>query len=152
MSDRKYRQSGYQDSDRSREEHPRRDDDSRPRGPVDRTERPRGRGLGAPTAEVFRCARCGEEAQVALAMSETAACARCGADLHTCTHCVSFDTASPFECRQKLPRRVSPKDRNNRCDLFEPRVRAEFAREAPPAAGSSNPRDPRAAFDALFKF
>jgi hypothetical protein len=149
MSDRKYRQSGYQDSDRGRDERPQRDERPRPSGPVDRTERPRGRGLGAPTAEVFRCARCGESAPVAAAMAAAAVCGKCGADLRTCTHCVSFDTASPFECRQRIPTRVSPKDRNNRCELFAPRLSAEFAREQAPAADA---KDPRAAFNALFKF
>lgn len=86
---------------------------------------------------------------MASAMAREARCAKCGADLHTCTHCVSFDTGSAFECRRPIPKRVSPKDRANACELFEPRVRAEFAREKPAPAGK--PDSARAAFDALFK-
>jgi hypothetical protein len=145
MSDRKYRQRGYQDGgeERGAARAP------ASRGPVDKRDAPRGRGLGAPTAEVFRCARCGEEATVAAAMAQDSRCAKCGNDLHTCTNCASFDTGSAFECRKTIPKRISPKDRANACDLFEPRRRAEFAREKPAAAGK--PDDARAAFDALFK-
>jgi hypothetical protein len=145
MSDRKYKQRGYQDTGAERNA-------PRPpaaQGPQDKREAPRGRGLGAPTEEVFRCARCGEAGPLAAAMALDAHCAKCGSDLHTCTHCASFDTGSAFECRKPIPRRISPKDRANACELFEPRVRAEFAREKPAPAGKTD--DARAAFDALFK-
>jgi hypothetical protein len=146
MSDRKYKQRGYRAGDaESRAPRPR---DERPRPsppPADRGERPRGRGLGAPTEDVFRCARCGALATIAAAAATTARCASCGTDLHTCTHCSHFDTGAPFECRLELAARVSPKDRANRCALFAPRLSREFAREKP------KDDDPRSAFDALFK-
>jgi hypothetical protein len=50
---------------------------------------------------------------------------------------------------------VAKKDLANRCDSFEPRLRQEFEAERAPQGGSpssSGSRDPRAAFDALFKF
>lgn len=155
MSDRKYRQRGYQDSGRppDRGEGERAGEggapQERPAGRPDPREKPRGRGLGAPTAEVFRCARCGREEAVGVAMATDARCAQCGTDLHACTNCASFDSGARFECRQPVPARVSPKDRANRCELFAPRLRAEFAREQPAA---ERPNDARAAFDALFKF
>lgn len=146
MSDRKYKQQGY----RSSGEPPagvgaRRD--GAPAPPAERGERPRGRGLGAPTAEVFRCARCGELSPVARAMAPDARCPACGCDLHACVHCAHFDSSARFECRRELPARVTPKDRRNACELFEPRLRREFAQEEKRAA----PGDARSAFDALFK-
>lgn len=144
MSDRKYKQQGYRGSD----ERPGSAlQGGRTVAPVERGERPRGRGLGAPTEDVFRCARCGELAPLATAMALDARCAKCGTDLHACIQCAQFDTGSPFECRRELAERVSPKDRRNLCELFEPRVRREFAKEEPRAA----PGDARSAFDALFK-
>lgn len=138
MSDRKYRQRGYQDDDRG---------ESRPRGPRaprERPEGPRGRGLGAPTRTVFRCAACGAAAELAEVGFE-AVCAACGTDLHTCTHCRHFDTSARFECRQEIPERVMGKSKRNRCELFEPKQAKEMDGER------AAPDDPRAAFDALFK-
>ena len=139
MSDRKYRQPSYRDG-----EPPAREPKPRPGPPPDRSERPRGRGLGAPTESIFRCARCGESAPVGGAAAPGARCASCGADLHTCTNCSQFDSGARFECRAEIPARVSPKDRENRCELFEPRLRQEFAQE------KTRPGSARSAFDALF--
>lgn len=146
MSDRKYKQRDYRAGDEAKRQPRLRDERDRPPpAPAERGERPRGRGLGAPTEDVFRCARCGALSAVAVAAAPAARCASCGADLHTCTHCAHFDTGAPFECRREIPARVSPKDRANRCELFSPRVSREFAREQPKSG------DPRSAFDALFK-
>jgi hypothetical protein len=152
MSDRKYKQRGYQESGapapRERESG---SEPPRERGPAAAPHqrlKPGGRGFGAPTEAVFRCARCGGMATVAEAMAPGAKCAGCGNDLHTCTNCAAFDTGARFECRREIPARVSPKDKANVCPEFEPRERQEFAQEkaAPP-----KPNDARAAFDALFK-
>lgn len=95
---------------------------------------------------MFRCARCGESAPVASAAAFDAKCAHCGADFHTCSNCTNFDPGARLECRLEIPARISPKDRANRCELFEPRTRQEFAQEKPkPTAGN------RSAFDALFR-
>jgi hypothetical protein len=141
MSDRKYKQRGYQEDGGERRPA------SAPRPPRERGEAPRGRGLGAPTEDVFRCARCGEAAPVAAAAALDARCARCGSDLHTCTNCSAFDSGARFQCRREVPERVAPKDRANRCELFDARLRQEFAQEKVREGG-----DARAAFDALFKF
>jgi len=138
MSDRKYRQQGYQDSERGGERA------RRSQGPRERPEGPRGRGLGAPTREVVRCAVCGQE-QPHGVVAEDAACEKCGADLHTCTHCRHFDTASRFECRAEVSERITKKSARNRCDLFSPKVAKELDSDR------REPSDPRAAFDALFK-
>jgi hypothetical protein len=155
MSDRKYQHSGYRSEPKSRERPARRTGEGaregersapRPPQPPHSRDAPRGRGLGAPTEATFRCARCGEAAPIATAQAFAAKCAGCGGDLHTCSNCTAFDPGARFECRREIPARVSPKDRANRCELFDPRTRQEFAQEKPkPAAGN------RSAFDALFK-
>ncbi len=141
MSERKYRQRGYMDDERSESR-------SRGSGPRPRREGPRGRGLGAPTATVFRCARCGGEQSLAAAVPFDATCGGCGSDLHTCTNCRHFDSSAPNQCRETIPAPVPAKARRNRCELFAPRTTREFGAES---ARADDPEDPRAAFDALFK-
>jgi len=94
--------------------------------------------------DVFRCARCGhvESPEVGSASR----CGQCGVDLHACIHCVSFDSSARFECAQTIPARVSPKDVNNACALFAPRVSVE--RET---GSSQAPDSVRKKFDDLFK-
>lgn len=143
MSDRKYRQRGYMDGDRDA---PR---ERRPAAPRERDARPRGRGLGKPTATVFRCAVCGHPQSDEIRSAEIAfesTCGKCGADLHTCTHCAHFDTSVPKECRQPAADYVAVKAKRNRCELFTPKAAQEFAKEA------ESPSSAKAAFDALFKF
>jgi ribosomal protein S27E len=145
MSDRKYRQRGYQDSPRE----PRRDE----RPPEKKEYAPRGQPPLAPKTfnmpgfrEVVRCTRCGHELTVASAWSVDATCPRCSADLHTCAQCVHFDTGAPFECQQPIPMRISPKDARNACTHYEPRTTVE--RETKSTGG---PPSARKAFDDLFK-
>jgi hypothetical protein len=144
MSDRKYRQRGYQDDPRE----PRRD-----QKPAEKKEyAPRGQPPIAPKTfnmpgfrEVVRCARCGYELTVATAWSPEATCAKCGSDLHACAQCANFDTSAPFECQKPVPVRVSPKDARNTCTFYEPRTTVERETKSPPQASS------RKAFDDLFK-
>lgn len=140
MSEQKYRQRGYRDSDR---------DDGRERrrgggGPRPAPSGPRGRGLGKPTLTVFRCAVCGARQQAGEVKAE-AVCDSCDADLHTCTHCTSFDTSVPNQCRQPITEPIRAKAKRNTCPHFAPKA----AQESAPGA---KPNDPKAAFDALFKF
>ena len=146
MSERKYRQRGYQDE-------PREPADSRPQQKKEYA--PRGQPPIAPKTfnmpgfrEVVRCARCGHQLTVASAWSQEATCARCGAALHACAQCVHFDTSAPFECHQPIRARVSPKDARNDCPSFEPRSTVE--RETGSTA-TSGPSSARQAFDDLFK-
>jgi hypothetical protein len=145
MSDRKYRQRGYQDDPRE----PRRD-----QGPAEKKEyAPRGQPPVAPKTfnmpgfrEVLRCARCGFELSVAGAWSADAQCPRCGADLHACAQCMHFDTSAAFECQMPVPARVSPKDARNACTFYEPRTTVERETKSSGATPSA-----RKAFDDLFK-
>jgi hypothetical protein len=117
-------------------------------------DRPRGRGLGAPSEETFRCAVCGTQQAAPQAAMFDAACEKCGADLHTCTNCTHFDTAARWECRRWEERQAAAlgpaakKSKRNDCPLYTAKATLEFAQEKPAAA---DPDDPRAAFDALFK-
>jgi hypothetical protein len=152
MSDEpKYRQRGYQD----RGERP--SPASRgPQPPRPKPEGPRGRGLGAPTEMVFRCAACGAKRVVSTAAGHAdslgvdVVCAGCGAALHSCSNCLHFDTSSRWECRRspELPARVAKKTSRNECALFTPKTAQEFGADRDKPSG---PADPRAAFDALFK-
>ncbi len=84
---------------------------------------------------------------VGVAAGVEARCTGCGADLHTCTHCAHFDPGAPAQCRKPHVALVAKKSKANTCVEFEPRERQEFAAEKPAPAA----KDPRAAFDALFK-
>jgi hypothetical protein len=165
VSDRKYRQQGYQDVKRDR-----------PAGQPSAGPRPE-REAGAPAGarrissegarnprmmgyrEVARCARCGTLMD-ARALSGTS-CPKCQQDLRACVQCTHFNPSARFECSQPLSARVSPKDVANECPLFEARTSLE--RETSAASPSSAPGGPttaegahsstaRKAFDDLFKF
>jgi len=161
MSDRKYRQRGYQDDSRERE-------NRGPRPPRPPRERAPGRQLQDPsgpktpnlmaTHEVFRCARCGN--LLSLPVGSADKCPRCGVELHACIQCVSFDTSARWECTQsaQLAARVSPKDAANDCAFFTPRTTVERQTGTPPssapASGGSSSNassSARKAFDDLFK-
>ena len=148
MSDRKYRQHGYQDDDRHREPRP-----SPARKPPEPGAPAGARRLssdGGPKAiqmpgfrEVVRCTQCG--AAVTEEIGSTSRCGRCGVDLHACAHCASFDPGSRFECMETIPARVSPKSERNSCPVFRPRTTVERETTAP------RQNDARKAFDDLFK-
>jgi hypothetical protein len=162
MSDRKYRQRGYQDEPRERgprgEGKPKPPPKERAPGRVLQDERgPKTPNLMA-AHEVFRCARCGNLLPASVGLLDR--CSKCGVDLHACIHCVSFDTSARWECTQndKIPARVAPKDERNSCTLFAPRMTVERQTSSPasttPDATGSSPATSsgaRKAFDDLFK-
>jgi hypothetical protein len=145
MSDRKYRQRGYQDEPRERE--PKREKPAaEPRAPG----RPLQSASGPKTPnlmgshEVFRCARCGN--RLGLEVAADSRCSRCGVALHSCINCVSFDTSARWECTQHaLAARVTPKDERNDCAFYSPRTTVERQ------TGTAGPPSARQAFDDLFK-
>ncbi len=148
MSDRKYRQRGYQDEPRERER-------AAPPGEKKPQERAPGRQLQSAAGpktpnlmgshEVFRCARCGN--LLIIPVEALSRCTRCGVDIHSCINCVSFDTSARFECAQPaLTARVSPKDEGNRCTMFAPRTTVERQTGTP-----QGPPSAKQAFDDLFK-
>jgi hypothetical protein len=145
MSDRKYRQRGYQDEPRGPRE-PKRDKPQEPRAPgrpLQDASGPRTPNLMG-SHEVFRCARCGN--RLGLPVEADARCSRCGVDIHSCVNCGYFDTGARFECgHPSLTARVSPKDARNSCQLFAARTTIERQ------TGTPGPPSARQAFDDLFK-
>ncbi len=143
MSDRKYRQRGYQDDgakdrDRSKPQ----GGPQAPTGPRERPEGPRSPKMMG-FRDVVRCHRCGTIVNAAILTATT--CTKCGVAQHCCAQCVSFNPASRFECMLEIPARITPKDTFNTCELFEPRTTVE--RET----GSVKQTSARSAFDDLFK-
>ena len=140
MSDRKYRQKGYQDSARTG------GGSSGP--PSDAPRRfegaPRGRGAERNRDEVFRCKGCGEKNDPEIAAA--ALCRKCGAALHACAQCRFFDGAAQWQCVKPIPAPVPSKSKANDCTFFAPAVTLDLT--GTKAAGT--PDQARTAFDKLF--
>jgi hypothetical protein len=147
MSERKYRQRGYQDDPRDRE---------RPgqgsSNQAKREQAPRGQPPLAPKTpnmpgfrDVVRCARCGNVLSPPIGLDTR--CERCGSELHSCAQCAHFDTGSRFECTQPIEARITPKDAKNACTFFAARVTMERETKSSGQAPTA-----RQAFDDLFKF
>jgi hypothetical protein len=134
--DRKYKQRGYQDEEKEQKPrlvHPKSEIRS-PKMPAFR--------------EVTRCSLCGTMVNIDVdGIALDAQCPKCHNDLHTCKNCVSFDPGARYQCRKPVTERIPKKDERNTCELFEPRKTVE--RET--TAATSNVKDPRSAFDKLFK-
>jgi hypothetical protein len=160
--DRKYRQHGYQDSDRDHFGNgTRREDRPRPQGPrppIDVTGPRLPRMVQAVAAA--RCYNCSTALPPDIDFRGT--CPKCNAALHCCKQCVYFEPSTRFQCLKPVPVRMSPKDAANQCELFKPKV--TVARDAaqpapsngsgatmPPVAEPRNASDARAAFDSLFR-
>lgn len=158
MSDRKYRQRGYQDSGAK----PARTGERKGPGPEGaRPDRPPGapagtRRLSSEGAknprmmgyhEVAKCASCASpvDAEI-LSLSK---CGRCGQALRSCVQCMHFDSGARLECTQPIPARVSPKDAPNDCPFFTPRT--SWQRETSSASAPSSTSSAKKAFDDLFK-
>ena len=139
MSDRKYRQRGYMDSDR---EPQRPKPQSKPQSKHEQREGPRSPRMMA-YGETLKCAACGAKASPNINFDGT--CPKCNADLHTCRQCTYFDPGARFECRKSIPARIVNKNARNTCELFAARVVVE--RET----SSGPPTDARQAFANLFK-
>lgn len=148
MSERKYRQRGYQDDDRDRQPKPQAPRPARePGAPAGarRLSQDGPRAINMPGyREVVRCAQCG--AVIPAEVGLESRCPRCGTDLHTCSQCTSFDPGTRFECMQPIPARISPKNGKNACTFFTARTTVERETTAP------REHDARKAFDDLFNF
>ena len=139
MSDRKYRQHGYQDSgEKERQksgDKPARKDTFGPRP------------LQMPAKRsVSRCSQCGVILPGMGELPET--CPKCGFELHSCKQCTYFDPSKRFECMQPILERIPRKDVKNNCTFYSIRVTTEKETTTPAAA---KPADARQAFENLFK-
>jgi hypothetical protein len=154
--DRKYRQAGYQDSDRDRGE---RRDDKKPRAPQGpRTfQDPNGPRLPRLVQSVTasRCYSC--SAVLPLGTDFRANCPKCNVALHCCKQCTHFEPSTRFQCVKPIPARIPYKDQANECEHFSPKVTVMRDGAQPASASPVNvdpvrsPNDARAAFDSLFK-
>lgn len=140
MSDRKYRQRGYQDYERERDQRPQ--PQSKPQSKPQDREGPRSPRMMA-FGEKVKCAACGSVVQANISFDAT--CPKCNADLHTCRQCTFFDPGARFECRKPITARIIKKGGNNNCELFA--ARAVVERET----SSGKPTDAKQAFANLFK-
>ncbi len=135
MSDRKYRQRGYMESDRE------------PQRPKPQSKPPDREGPRSPRmmafGEAVKCTACGAKAPPNFAADSS--CPKCNADFHTCRQCTYFDPGARFECRKSITARIVNKNARNMCELFTPRTVVE--RET----SSGPPTDARQAFAKLFK-
>jgi hypothetical protein len=142
VSDRKYRQRGYQDSGGSAEK-PSGEKSAKPVKKDTFGPRP----LQMPgTRDVSRCAQCGTLLQGLTDLPER--CQKCGFELHSCKQCMYFDPSSRFECVQPITARISPKDKKNDCTFYAIRVTREKETTTP---ATLKPQDARQAFENLFK-
>jgi predicted RNA-binding Zn-ribbon protein involved in translation (DUF1610 family) len=144
LSDRKYRQRGYQDS--GQENRQKREASETPARPVKKdTFGPRAIQMPG-TRAVSRCSQCGTLLE---SLSEPVGqCPKCGFELHSCKQCTYFDTSSRFECTQPIPERIARKDQRNECTFYSIRVMVEKETSTPKAM---RPNDARQAFENLFK-
>jgi hypothetical protein len=154
-SDRKYRQPGYMDSDRS-DFKGRREDRPRPLGPkppIDVTGPRLPRLVQAVTAA--RCFNC--STPLINGIDWNGNCPKCNTALHCCKQCAHFEPSTRFQCLKPIPVRIPVKDKANDCTLFAPRVTvardgsAAAPQAAPPVETPSTPDAARSAFDRLFK-
>lgn len=158
--DRKYKQNGYQDSGREYSNgHERREERPRPPAaklPIDITGPRLPRMVQAVAAS--RCYNCSTTLNAGTDF--TGNCPKCNSALHCCKQCTFFEPSTRFQCLKPVPVRISPKDAENTCQLFKPRVTvardgvsapSPAAVVAPHIVEPKNATDARAAFDSLFR-
>jgi hypothetical protein len=140
VSERKYRQRGYQD-------HGEKSQERRPSEKPGKKEAFGPRPIQMPgTRTVSRCSQCGSLLQ---ALSDPIGkCPKCSFELHSCKQCSYFDPSSRFECTQPIPERIPRKDQRNECTFYSIRVMVEKETSTPAAL---RPSDARQAFENLFK-
>ena len=155
MSERKYRQRGYQDTEKRERPQPKPQQPKAPRGSRS-GEGPRPMNMPG-FQELLRCAMCGAVVPPPVEITVDSQCPKCRADLRSCKNCRQFDTGARFECTQPIAERITKKDVRNTCEFFVPRTSIEReTRDSGGGGGASSvspkrPSDARSAFDDLFK-
>ena len=150
---RKYRQAGYQDSDRDREG--RRERSAPPRREMTREERIQKKSLrhaiDREANEVVRCPICGRNSDSSAIQRDTR-CMNCSAPLHCCRTCRNFDSTARFQCRAPIEEAVGDKNAANACGHHSPRLVLDVTgRRSPKRQGGGGGNDPRSQFENLFK-
>jgi hypothetical protein len=145
LSDRKYRQHGYQDSGEARQKTSRQPTPSRKDKDKDNTFGPRPVQMPG-THSVSRCSECGT--LLTMLSEPLGQCPKCAFELHSCKQCTYFDPSRRFECMQQVPERIAKKDARNECTFYSISVRVE---KQTSTGLATQPNDARKAFDNLFK-
>jgi hypothetical protein len=157
--DRKYKQNGYQESDRGDSFRSDRPKQQGPRPSLDIT----GPKLPRLVQNVVasRCYSCAMALPTDTNFKGN--CPKCGTALHCCKQCAHFEPSTRFQCLKPIPERIPIKDAANECTMFSPRV--TVARDGQASTNGShgvrldstapvaprNATDARAAFNNLFK-
>src|SRR5215467_6296565 len=103
MSDRKYRQRGYMESDREpQRSKPQSESRPRPRNQESR-EGPRSPKMMS-FGEIVKCASCGAKAPSMITVDTS--CPKCQTALHSCRQCTYFDPGARFECTKPITERI----------------------------------------------
>ena len=151
---RKYRQQGYQDSDRDRDHD--RHSERPPRKDLTREERIQKKSLrhaiDREANEVVRCHNCGRNGDGAGSIAVETRCGHCAAPLHCCRTCKHFDTGARYQCRAPIEASIGDKNKANRCAHYAPRLVLDVTgRRSPRGANGGASNDPRSQFENLFK-
>lgn len=156
--DRKYRQQGYQDS--NRDDDRARSDRPAPRREMSPEERIQKKSLrhaiDREANEVVRCHNCGRNRDNAGAIAFDTRCNHCAAALHCCRTCRNFDSGARFQCRVPIEAAVGDKNRANSCDKYAARLVLDVTGRRSSGGSNGGTRggaggDPRSQFENLFK-
>jgi hypothetical protein len=155
--DRKYRQHGYQDSDRKPSGTNGEQRQRPPQGPRTMQD-PNGPRLPrlVQTVTASRCYNCATA--LAPGIDFKGNCPKCGVALHCCKQCAHFEPSTRFQCLKPIPARIPAKDQANDCQMFGARVTVSRDGAPPPVMAAPpppnavrSPSDAKAAFENLFK-
>ncbi len=107
------------------------------------------RAMERSATEVIRCQHCGHQ-QVAESafIAPRTQCEKCSTNLHSCRHCVHFDTSTLHQCRETIETPVGDKWSANGCKKYKPRLVLDSTGRR---HGGRASKDPKSMFDSLFK-
>lgn len=147
---------GYDRRDSRRDD--RRDDrrDERPKPPPDRPDlgnreqvRRLNKAMERSAKEVVRCQKCGaQQSAEAAFIGPLTTCDKCATPLHSCCHCVHFDSGARFQCRKPVPAGQGDKWAGNSCEFYQPRLVLDATGKRLYGQGTTNAKT---IFDSLFK-
>jgi hypothetical protein len=147
----KYRQHGYNDSDRKDEREHRRPARQNNLTQEEKIQRRSMRhAIDRDAREVLRCYACGRNFTDLGAIGFATGCPGCAAPLHCCRICTHFDSSAQRQCRAEITETVSDKIKANSCTKFEPRLVLDVTGRRT-SGSSAGGNDPKSQFDSLFK-
>lgn len=107
------------------------------------------RGMERSATEVVRCQNCGHQQQADAAMiGPLTTCEKCETALHSCKHCVHFDSSTLKQCRQTIEEAITNKWAANECVHYRTRLVLDSTGKRHKGRSATNNKS---AFDSLFK-